>query len=97
MENIREYAEQIVLALRLAHDQRDIQAVCRQFQISRATFYRWRMRYGGLSAEELIELWTLELENRQLRQKLRQAHIDRRILRLLLNRKRDRANEVPRP
>ncbi|HCF3047437.1 transposase [Pseudomonas aeruginosa] len=94
MEHIREYAEQIVLALQLAHDQRDVQAVCRQFQISRATFYRWRLRYGGLAADELVELWRLELENHKLRRGLQQIQLDRRILRLLIKRLGGRASEI---
>lgn len=41
--------------------------ICRTAQVSLRTFYRWRRRFGGLSAPAALQMKELEAENRRLR------------------------------
>ena len=41
--------------------------LCRKHDMSDATFYNWKSKYGGLSVNEVRRLKTLEDENRRLK------------------------------
>ena len=40
--------------------------VCRQHEVTRQTFYRWKVKYGGMDVAEAEHLRMLERENTQL-------------------------------
>jgi putative transposase len=40
--------------------------VCRRHEISEATFYKWKAKFGGLEVTEAKRLRTLEEENAKL-------------------------------
>ncbi len=44
-----------------------VDEICRTAQVSLRTFYRWRRRFGGLSAPAALQMKELEAENRRLR------------------------------
>ena len=44
-----------------------VQDLCRQHGISPATYYKWKSKYGGLSASELKRIKELEAENATLK------------------------------
>lgn len=58
---------QVVLALNLAEAGVPVEELLRKYGISRATFYGWRKKYGGLEASEMKRLRDLEEENKRLR------------------------------
>lgn len=58
--------QEIVYALKQVEAGVPLQELCRKYGVSEQTFYRWRSKYGGLSASELQRLRQLEQENRQL-------------------------------
>ncbi|MBK9480869.1 MAG: transposase [Bacteroidetes bacterium] len=41
--------------------------ITREHGLSRATFYKWRQRYGGMEASELKRIKELEEENAKLK------------------------------
>jgi putative transposase len=41
--------------------------VCRKYGISNATYYQWKSRYGGMSANKLKPAKDLEVENSLLK------------------------------
>jgi len=41
--------------------------VCKQFAISEQTFYRWRMKYGGIDPQMACQLQALQKENARLK------------------------------
>ncbi len=47
--------------------------------MSEQTFYRWRSKYGGLSASELQRLKQLEQENRQLKKLVADLSLDKHV------------------
>lgn len=70
--------EQIVLILKEAeHGERTISEICRSHNISEATFYAWRKKYGGLEVQEAKRLKCLEKENAQLKKLLAETLLEK--------------------
>ena len=73
----RQTPENIVKLLRqadsaLANGQ-SVEDFCRRKQISTATYYRWKRKYGDLSLNEAKRLKKLEAENIKLKKLLAEA------------------------
>lgn len=41
--------------------------VCREYEISEATYYNWKSKYGDMEASDIRKLKELEDENRRLK------------------------------
>lgn len=54
--------------------------VCRRHEISGATFYKWKSKYGGLEVSEAKRLRSLEAENAKLKKLLAEAMLDIAVL-----------------
>jgi putative transposase len=50
--------------------------VCRRHEISSATFYNWKAKYGGLEVSEAKRLRSLEDENAKLKRLLADTMLD---------------------
>jgi putative transposase len=59
--------EQIIGVLREAEGNTPVKAVCARHNVSDATFYKWRAKYGGLEVNEARRLRSLEEENGRLK------------------------------
>jgi putative transposase len=46
---------------------KDVETISREHGVSKATFYKWRQRYGGMEASELKKVKALEEENAKLK------------------------------
>lgn len=46
---------------------KDVESITREHGVSKATFYKWRQRYGGMEASELKKIKQLEEENSKLK------------------------------
>jgi len=46
---------------------KSVEEISREHGISRAAFYKWRQRYGGMDARELKRIKQLEEENARLK------------------------------
>jgi transposase-like protein len=46
---------------------RTVRDVCREHEISEATYYQWKTKYGGMEASDIRRLRELEEENRRLK------------------------------
>ena len=77
-------AEQIVAKLREAEvilaKSMSLAEVCRQLEITDATYYRWRKEFGGLRVDQAKRLKEIELENTRLRKVIADLTIDNAIL-----------------
>jgi len=63
------YSEQQIIAiLKAVEAGRAVKDVCREHEISDATYYKWKSKYGGMQASDIRRLRELEEENRQLKQ-----------------------------
>lgn len=60
--------EQIIRILREAESQEvPIKDLCKRYNISEQTFYRWRTKFGGMDVAEARRLKALESENEKLK------------------------------
>ncbi len=51
--------------------------VCRQLEISEATYYKWRKQYQGMSLDDVKELRDLRAENAQLKRLVADAGLEK--------------------
>lgn len=58
---------QIMAILKQAENGTPVPALCREHNISSATFYKWRSRFGGMDTSLMSRLKELEEENRRLK------------------------------
>ncbi len=59
--------EQIIAALKEADAGMKTSEVCRKYNVSDATFYKWKAKYGGMEVSDARKLRGLEDENRKLK------------------------------
>jgi putative transposase len=79
--------DQIVGLLRQANGHGNRTEFCRRQGVSRATFYRWRKKFGGMEVNSARELRQLEDENRQLRRVVRDQALNIGVLKDVLGRR----------
>ncbi len=60
---------QILSILKAVEAGRTVQDVCSKHEISEATYYELKSKYGGMHAADIQRLRELEEENRRLRQR----------------------------
>ena len=76
--------EQIVVKLREAERLQgqglSIAAICKRLGVTDVTYYRWRLQYGALKADEAQRLKALELENSRLKRIVAEKELDILIL-----------------
>jgi len=53
-----------------------VRDICRKYNITEQTFYRWRNKYGGLEMSEARRLKELERENSQLKRLVADQALD---------------------
>lgn len=59
--------EQIIEILREAEGDTPVKSVCARHNVSDATFYKWRAKYGGMEVNEARRMRVLEEENARLK------------------------------
>lgn len=59
--------EQIIGILREAEGDTPVKSVCARHNVSDATFYKWRAKYGGMEVNEARRMRVLEEENGRLK------------------------------
>lgn len=58
---------QIAFILKEFDTGKSVEDIAREHGLSKATFYKWRQRYGGMEASELKRVKELEEENARLK------------------------------
>jgi len=68
MKRSRFSENQIITMLKAVEAGRSVKDVCRENEVSEATYYKWKTKYGGMQASDIKRLRELEEENRRLKQ-----------------------------
>jgi len=66
---------------------RTVRDVCREHEISDATYYQWKSKYGGMQASDIKRLRELEDENRRLKQMSADLLLENRALKDVIAKK----------
>ena len=79
--------EQIIAVLKEAEAGAKSADLCRRHGVSEQTFYRWKVRYGGLEVSDLRRLRRLEDENSRLKRLVADLTLDNQALKELIRKK----------
>lgn len=84
MKGKKHTPEQIIRKLRQAEGRlaggASVGEVCRELEVSEATYHRWNRRYGAMQEDQLKRLKALEKENARLKKIVADQAVDISIL-----------------
>ncbi len=80
MKKKRHTVEQIIKILRQVDEGSDLEAACREHNIGKATFHRWRRKYGKMEMKDAKRLKELEKENTELKKIVADQMLNIRVL-----------------
>ena len=78
---------QIVSILKEADAGRPVNEIWRTYEISSATYYKWKAKYGGLEASDIKRLKELEHENSKLKRLYADMALENAALKDLIEKK----------
>ena len=82
----RKYTEeQIIAVLKEGEAGAKVADLCRKYGMSDATYYNWKVKYAGMTVNELKRLKALGAENRRLKQIVADQALDNLALKELLS------------
>jgi len=67
MKKSRYSDSQIISILNQAEAGTPVAELCREYGMSNASFYKWRVKYGGMDASLMARMKELEAENARLK------------------------------
>ena len=87
MKKARFTESQIVAILKEADSGVSVKDLCRKHEISDATYYNWKSKYGGMEASDLKKMKELERELSQMKRMYADMALENRALKDLLEKK----------
>jgi putative transposase len=87
MKKARFTETQIVAILKEADRGIPVKEVCRKHEISDATYYNWKSKYGGMEASDLKRMKELEQELSQMKRMYADLALENRALKDLIEKK----------
>jgi putative transposase len=87
MKKTRFTETQIVKALKEMEGGRAADDISREMDISKATLYRWKGKYGGMESSDVKRLKELEDENARLKKMYAELSLDHSILKDVITKK----------
>lgn len=72
--------EQIIKILKQGEAGTPTKELCRQHNISQASFYKWKAKFGGMEISDAKKLRGLEQENLRLKRMIADLMLDNQIL-----------------
>jgi putative transposase len=71
---------EIIRILRQGESGRTVEDLCREHNISKATFHRWKRKYGDMDLADAKRLKELDKENCELKKMLAESMLKIRVL-----------------
>jgi putative transposase len=87
MKKTRFTETQIVKALKEHEGGRSAEEISREMDISKATLYNWKSKYGGMEASDVKRLKDLEEEHARLKRMYAELSMDHNILKDVISKK----------
>ncbi len=87
MKKPRFTESQIIGILKQAEAGSPLPSLCREHGMSRASFYKWRAKYGGLDASQMSRMKELEAENARLKRMYAELHLQNDLIKEALQKK----------
>ena len=87
MKRTRFTETQIVKVLKELEGGRAAEDLSREMDISKATLYRWKSKYGGMESSDVKRLKELEEENARLKRMYAELSLDHTILKDVISKK----------
>ena len=87
MKSKRFTPQQIASILKEYENGKTVEEITRIHGVSRASFYKWRQRYGGMEASELKRMKELEEENRRLKMMYSELALDLKLAKEIIEKK----------
>ena len=78
---------QIMNILKEAQGGIPVANLCRQHDVSSATFYKWRSKYGGMDVSMISRMKALEEENRRLKKMYAEVQLQNEIIQEAMRKK----------
>ena len=94
MKNGRYSDAQIIAILKQAEGGVPISELCREHGMSRASFYKWRAKFGGMDASMISEMKDMAEENRRLKRMYAEMGMQNDLLKEALEFKVDAVAQV---
>ena len=80
MKQKQHSTEEIIRILGQAEEDQTVEDLCREHNISKATFHRWKRKYGDMDLADAKRLKELEKENCELKKMLAESMLKIRVL-----------------
>ena len=80
MKQKQHSTEEIIRILRQSDTDQTVESICRESNISKATFHRWKRKYGDMDIADAKRLKELEKENAELKKMLAESMLENRML-----------------
>ena len=80
MKQKQHSTEEIIRILRQSDTDKTVESICRESNISKATFHRWKRKYGDMDIADAKRLKELENENAELKKMLAESMLENRVL-----------------
>ena len=77
----KQFSEEQIVRILKEGESGSVSEVCRKYNLSENSFYRWRRKFGGMEVSEARRLKALETENARLKKLLAETMLDNEILR----------------
>ena len=88
MKNGRFSDSQIMGILKQAESGVPVSELCREHGMSRASFYKWRAKFGGMDASMVSQMKAMADENRRLKRMYAEMSMQNDLLKEALGKKR---------